>query len=123
MIKPAGTLAIPINTGAIEGTKAAIKPSTVIGATNGAASTFARIELNDKYPLSATIIGEQRIVAAIGSANPLGNFNFGAINNNPAVASTESANPGSLDCQGSKSTTAATAKPKEGIESLRSRWD
>ena len=41
----------------------------------------------------------------------------GARINSPAVAKTESAKPGSLDCQGSMAITAAIAKPSAGSES------
>ena len=57
----------------------------------------------------------------MGSAKPLGSFNFGAISSNPAVANTDSAKPGSLDCQGSAITTIAMAKPSDGIEWLCER--
>ena len=110
VIKLAGIPAKPINHGAIGGISAAINPRIVTGATSGAAKTFAKIEVIDRYPLNATIIGEQRIVAAIGSATTFGALIFGAINNKPAVAKTDSANPGSLDCQGSARTTIAIAK-------------
>lgn len=123
VISIAGNLARNMRNGATGGKSAATKPKIVTGATRGAANTFAKIEVIDKYPLKATMIGEQRMVAAIGSANPLGNFKRGAIIKRPAVANTDKAKPGSLACQGSAKITAAIANPSEGIESLFSRWD
>ena len=63
------------------------------------------------------------MVAAIGSAKPFGSFNLGAIRSNPAVANTERAKPGSLDCHGSAITTTAIANPNDGIEWLCERCD
>ena len=46
------------------------------------------------YPLKAMITGEQKTIAAIGAARIVGLMR-GAKSSNPAVASTESAKPGS----------------------------
>ena len=106
---------------------AAIKPVIVIGATAGAANKFAKRDAGDRKPESATITGAQKTIAAIGGAaacaKKLGNTRAknsvtrGAKRSNPAVASTDSANPGSRDCQGSPTTTSAMAKPSAGSES------
>ena len=82
--------------GASGGINAAMNPKIVIGATKGAAAIFAGIEIRDSVPESAIIIGVHIMVAAIGMAIGSGNFNFGAIKIIPAVAPTDSANPGSI---------------------------
>ena len=80
-----------------------------------------------KYPESATMMGEQKTVAAIGGANAwaslpgkcIESFSMitGAKRRRPAVAKTESAKPASRACHGSTTTTAAMAKPSAGSES------
>ena len=62
----------------------------------------------------------------MGGANAPANFLWvgrrssiiGANKSKPAVASTDSANPASRDCQGSPSTTAAIANPNAGRASV-----
>ena len=87
-------------------TRTPTKPTIVIGAINGATAIFTGIEIKESCPLIATMTGVQRIVAASGIASAalrnLGaprsnNFSsiLGARKRMPAVASTESANPGS----------------------------
>ena len=115
-----------VSHGAIGEINAAINPSTVIGATTGAASKLATMLMGDKYPDSDTRTGEQKTIAAIGGANAPANFLFagnlswmrGANSNSPAVASTDKANPASRDCHGSPRTTAHIAKPSAGNESV-----
>jgi hypothetical protein len=51
-----------------------MKPTIVIGATNGAASRFAKILMGDRYPDRATKIGAQKTIAAIGGARAPANF-------------------------------------------------
>ncbi len=48
---------------------AAINPTIVIGATKGAATIFAMIEMGERYPDKAMMIGRQRASAAIGIAS------------------------------------------------------
>ena len=106
---------------------AATKPTIVIGATAGAAKIFATMLISDSWPEIATMTGAQKSVAARGVAiivaSTFGitfeNFSTrrGAAISKPAVASTESAKPGSRTCQGSATTTAAIAKPNAGRES------
>ena len=115
------------NHGAAGEISAAINPTIVIGATAGAANKLATMLIGEINPEIATIIGAQKSIAAIGgamaSAKSLGvkrakNFTTrGAKSNNPAVARTESAKPGSRLCQGSAITTAPIAKPRAGSES------
>ena len=114
--------------GAIGEISAAIKPIIVMGATAGAANKLAITLMGAKYPESAINTGEQKIVAAIGSAKAslinsgkyFDNHSMmrGAKSNNPAVARTDKAKPASRDCHGSPMTTAAIAKPRAGSESL-----
>ena len=54
--------------GAIGEISAAIKPIIVIGATAGAANKLAITLMGAKYPERAINTGEQKTVAAIGSA-------------------------------------------------------
>ena len=54
--------------------RAAMNPSTVMGATAGAANKLATTLMGDKYPDSATRIGAQKTMAAIGGANAPANF-------------------------------------------------
>ena len=82
--------------GAIGEINAAINPTMVMGATAGAAKTFATILMGLMYPESATMTGEQKAIAAIGGAKIFG-FIFGAKSNKPAVARTERAKPASRD--------------------------
>jgi len=117
------------STGDIGEISAAINPTTVIGATNGAAQIFAMIENGDIYPESATIMGRQKAKAAIGGAKSDAIFDgnhrdkyvviMGAMRSNPNVASTDKAKPGSRACHGSIEITVAMAKPNAGSESLR----
>ena len=74
--------------------KAAIKPTMVIGVTAGAASKLATMLMGLMYPEMATMTGAQKVMAAIGGARNCGLI-FGAKSKRPAVAKTESANPGS----------------------------
>jgi hypothetical protein len=48
--------------------KAAINPMMVIGATKGAATILAIIEIGDRYPDREMITGRQRARAAMGIA-------------------------------------------------------
>ena len=73
-----------------------MNPMMVIGATAGAANTFATMLMGLMYPESATMIGAQKAIAASGGAKNFG-FIFGANSSNPAVARTESAKPASRD--------------------------
>ena len=93
--------------GIIGESKAAMNPMIVIGATTGPAKTFAGIETREKRPEIARIIGVHINVAASGIAITWASFSwpnlsvsqsssFGANNRIPAVAATESANPGSI---------------------------
>ena len=74
----ASNLAAGLNNGNTYSPRWTITPA-VTGATSGAANTLAKMEVIDRYPLSATIIGAHKIDAAIGSATTFGIFNFGAI--------------------------------------------
>ena len=113
--------------GAIGEISAAINPVIVIGATAGAANKLAKSDAGDRKPDKATITGAQKTIAAIGGAaacaNNLGTARAkklvtrGAKSNNPAVARTESAKPGSRACHGSPTTTSPIAKPSAGSES------
>ena len=106
---------------------AATKPTIVIGATAGAARTFATMLSTESCPEIATMTGAQNKVAASGVAitvaTAFGIFaeNFstrgGARIKRPAVAKTDKAKPGSRTCHGSATTTAAIAKPSAGRES------
>ena len=48
--------------------RAATKPTTVIGATAGAANKLAKILIGDRYPEITIITGAQKTSAAIGGA-------------------------------------------------------
>ena len=121
----------PATPGKIGLIRAAIKPSTVIGATAGAAKRFAITLIGERKPDSATRTGAQKSVAAIGGASASANFLgtnlaeketiLGAANNKPPVAKTDNAKPASRDCHGSAMTTAAIAKPSAGSESAACR--
>jgi hypothetical protein len=69
-IAPAGKRINQINTEEMNEAKgekiAAIKPTIVIGATKGAANKLAIMLIGARYPESATMMGEQKTVAAIG---------------------------------------------------------
>ena len=45
-----------------------MKPTIVIGATTGAASMFATMLIGERKPEIATMMGEQKSMAAIGGA-------------------------------------------------------
>ena len=80
--------------GAIGEIRAAINPTMVMGVTAGAASQLAMTLMGLMYPEIATMTGAQKTIAAIGGAKTFGLI-FGANKRSPAVANTESANPGS----------------------------
>jgi hypothetical protein len=88
--------------------KAAINPSTVIGAMTGATKILAGIVTGANWPESKTITGIQNTVALIGivSASTIQStfiyfksltFIIGEKINIPAVAKTDNAKPGSTD--------------------------
>ena len=109
----------PGNTGAM---RAATNPATVIGATAAETSRFAGIETKESCPESATMMGVQKSVAAIGIAIDSGifSFNFGARSNIPAVAPTDNAKPGSIAWNGSIKIKIVIARPSEGRAELLS---
>ena len=129
VINPAGNritkIIACVSHGAIGEMSAAINPSTVIGATAGAAIKLAITLIGDKYPESDTRIGAQKTMAAIGGASAPANFWWvgsfssirGARSSKPAVANTDRAKPASRACHGSPKTTAQIAKPRAGKES------
>ena len=109
-------------------TSAVATPSTVAGATNGAASRFASTPTTETELCSSTITGAHISCAAtgtasagphprirVGSTRPMAAPQGPAKSSRPSVASVDRANPADRESHGSQTSRTRTATDKAGM--------